>query len=410
MRISPISGSISYLSAPSIDLDDRRCRHGNRLHPARSIRVTSIREVQRLFHKALDDTSARERPRPELEECRRSGGWVWLDIADPQPAEIWELAAEFGLDPLSIEDVLDTTLLPKVDDHDRYLFVVLHGVVTAEETRLSTTELDFFIGSDFLLTVHTGPVFSVDWVADHITDTDYLTTAGPGGVAAMIAEFGIRRYLPLLEILDDRLDGLEAAALEGDPRVLSESQALRRDVVVLRRVLGPQRDVLARLSHVGFDLLGIPARRLFADVYDHHFRLVESLDSARTLLGSVLETYRGVVADRTNEIMKVLTVFSAILLPLSLIAGLWGMNFARVPGATWHDGFFWLLGSMGLLAAGLWVYFVRRGFVGGPRLRELPRAVGLSLVNLGSAPIRAISRQVGSSAAAVQAERESDSP
>lgn len=364
--------------------------------------------MQRLFYKASDDAPARERPRAELEDCRRSGGWIWLDITDPQPSEIWEVGAEFGLDPLSMEDVLDTSLLPKVDDHERYLFVVLHGVVTAEETRLSTTELDFFIGADFLLTMHSGPVFSVDWVADHITSTEYLTTAGPGGVAAMIAEFGIRRYLPLLEILDDRLDGLEAAALEGDPRVLSESQALRRDVVVLRKVLGPQRDVLSRLSHVGFDLLGVSARRLFADVYDHHFRLVESLDSARTLLGSVLETYRGVVADRTNEIMKVLTVFSAVLLPLSLVAGLWGMNFAAVPGATWDDGFFWLLGAMGVLAVGLWLYFVRRGFVGGPKLRELPRAVGLSLVSIGSAPLRAISRQVGYSVSGPVAESEKE--
>lgn len=348
--------------------------------------------MQRLFHKATADPRPRERPSAELDSSRSEDGWIWLDILGPTPDEMWELGRQFGLDPFSIEDVLDFALLPKVDDHDRYLFVVLHGVVVGDESRLKTTELDFFIGSDFLITVHQDPVVNVDWIAEQITSSDSLALDGPAALAAVLAESGVRRYLPLLDALEKRLDQLEDAALEGDPTVLGEAQALRRDVILLRRILGPQRDVLARLSQVGFEVLGQTARRNFADVYDHHFRLVESLDSARALLGSVLETYRGAVADRTNEIMKVLTVFSAILMPLALVTGMWGMNFAQLPATDLDHGFYWLLGIMGVVALGLWLYFVRRGFVGGPRLRDLPKAVGLSLVNIGTAPLRAVTR------------------
>jgi Mg2+ and Co2+ transporter CorA len=159
---------------------------------------------------------------------------------------------------------------------------------------------------------------------------------------------------------------------------------------VLRRILGPQREVVRSLSQALSPLFDDPIRRAFADVYDHSFRLVETLDSARALLGAVMDTYRGAVAERTNEVMKVLTVFSAILLPLGLIAGLWGMNFAEIPGSAWRWGFVALLGAMAAFAVGLWVYFVRRGFVGGPKLRDLPKAVGLGLVQIGTAPLRIV--------------------
>jgi magnesium transporter len=159
---------------------------------------------------------------------------------------------------------------------------------------------------------------------------------------------------------------------------------------VLRRVLGPQRDVLRQLAWSNSPVIGESARRSFSDVYDHHFRLVESLDAGRALLAAVLDTYRGAVAERTNEVMKVLTVFSAILLPLGLIAGLWGMNFSEIPASGWRWGFVALLGLMAVLATGLWVSFARRGFVGQPKLRDLPKSVGLGLIHIGAAPLRIV--------------------
>jgi len=342
-----------------------------------------------MFHQPVGDV-VQEFNLHHLDAAVRDGGWIWLDLTNPGEQEIRDLGRQFGFDPLSIQDVLDVTLLPKMDEHGTYMFVVLHGISTDEAGRLTTEEIDFFIRPDLLITAHRSPNAAVDWVAENLTKSDQLTIGGPPGIAAAIAEASSRRYLPLLDALDERIETMEEDAIAGDPRILGDSQALRRDVILLRRTLGPQREVVRALSRSPSPLFNDETRRSFADVYDHYFRLVESLDAARALLAGVMETYRGAVAERTNEVMKVLTVFSAVLLPLGLIAGLWGMNFADVPGSGWRWGFVGLLGMMTAIAVGLWVYFARRGFVGGPKLRDLPKAVGLGLVQVGTAPLRVV--------------------
>ena len=237
-------------------------------------------------------------------------------------------------------------------------------------------------------TSHTGPAGRIAQLFINSKLTPLVIVASILlGLAAVIAEASSRRYFPLLDALEERIEALEDHAITADPHLLTESQALRRDVILLRRILGPQRDVMRQLSQSMSPVLE-PAVRAFGDVYDHYFRLVEALDAGRGLLGGVLDTYRGAVAERTNEVMKVLTVFSAILLPLGLIAGLWGMNFSDLPGSGSEWGFVVLLGVMATIAVGLWVYFARLGFVGEPKLRDLPKSVGLGLVHIGRAPLR----------------------
>lgn len=349
--------------------------------------------MQRIFHCGPGESTLVERPTYDLITCRREGGWVWLDLTEPTSDEIWEVGRQFDLDRLSIEDVLDVTIFPKVDHHDDYLFVVLHGVVTGEGARLRTTEVDMFIGADFLITTHMDPVAGVGLIADRVTTSPELGAGNPALLAAAIAESGSRRYLPLLDTLDERIEELEDLAVAAEPVTLGEAQALRRDVIVLRRIVGPQREVLRHLSQARSPVVDHRAERAFADTYDHYFRLVESLDSNRALLGSVIELYRGAVAERANEVMKVLTVFSAILLPLGLIAGIWGMNFANIPAADRTWGIFAVIAVMAVIASGLWAYFARRGFVGGPKLGDLPKAVGLGVVHIGTAPLRAVTRR-----------------
>lgn len=345
--------------------------------------------MQRLFHKADPAGPLVERPADELAAARSEGGWVWLDTIGAGPGTVAEVGTAFAFDPVALEDVLEEVHFPKVDDYGDYLFIVLHGLAARGE-RLSTSELDAFVGPDFLVTFHDTDQPGLTWLIDNALRNPVFSEGGPDRLIARLAETGGRRYLPLLDSLDDRIEELEEAAVLADPQVIPHVQALRRDVILLRRILGPQREVLFSLSREGMPHVGAAARRRFADVYDHHYRLVESLDAARSLLGSVLETYRGSVAERLNEILKVLTVFTAILLPLSLIAGIYGMNFDYMPELRWRWAYFAVLGVMALLAVGLWGYFARRGFIGGPRLRQLPKALGLGLVSLATAPIRTV--------------------
>lgn len=318
------------------------------------------------------------------------GEWVWVDVDSEAPEAIKALGERYELDPHSVEESFASTNLPLVEEHLDEIFVVLHGFGTDAGGRLATPEIDVFIGETFLITIRDGERTTFEQVRQRIDAEGGLPVSSPAGLLAYMALLSGRRHAPLIQELERQVDALEEMSLAGDPQTVVEVHALRRDVIYLRRALGPQFDVYEDLSESTHPAVDDGARHLFARAANQHRRSLDALEAGRALLGSVLETYHGAVADQTNEIMRVLTVFSAVLLPLSLIAGIWGMNFARMPGAEAPRGFWLLIGVMLLLALGIWVYFARRGFIGAPRLRELPRAVGLGLFALGTAPIRVV--------------------
>jgi magnesium transporter len=229
-------------------------------------------------------------------------------------------------------------------------------------------------------------------------DPALLDRYGVSSAAALLALFSRaagRQILPLIDELEERIDGLEDLAFEGDPRTLTEAHILRRELITLRRIVGRQRDIMEYLSTSVNEVVA-GDQTAFMIATENAGRLVDALESGRGLLGSVLDTYRGAVADQTNEIIRLLTVFSAILLPLTLIAGILGMNFDFIPTADQEWGFWGSVAGMAVIAIGLWIYFATRGFVGRPRLRELPKAVGLGLIQVGTAPVRALASGVGS--------------
>jgi magnesium transporter len=326
------------------------------------------------------------------------GRWVWVDVVGEPPETLRAIGEHYGLDPSSIEESFSTSNLPLVEEHLNEVFIVLHGLTTGTGGRLSTPEIHLFIGVGFLITIRDGERASIELIKDRIAEEGDIPVSSPAGLLAFLAHSSGRQYAPLIQELERQVDSLEELSIQGDPQAVVEIHALRRDVIFLRRALAPQFDVYDDLSESTHPAIDDEARKLFARVANQHRRSLESLEAGRALLGSVLETYRGAVADQTNEIMRVLTVFSAILLPLTLIAGIWGMNFARIPGSDEPRGFWLLLGLMLLLAAGVWIYFTRRGFIGAPRLRELPKAVGIGLFTIGTAPIRVVAdgiRQLG---------------
>ena len=255
--------------------------------------------------------------------------------------------------------------------------------LAADETdRLHTVEYDAFLGRGYLVTLHGEDLPAFAWGRDHVTSPGSLAGGGPDQLFARISEAGALRFQPLVDGLAERIEDLEDRAVAADHGVLVEVQALRRDALVLRQVVTGQRDAHRALARD--DLIGIGRRAAMrlGHVYDDFYRLTELVDTSRSLLSNVMEAYRGAVAERTNEVMKVLTVFASIVLPLSLIAGIYGMNFANMPELDWRWGYFGALALMATFGLGLWIYFARRGFVGSPRLRRVPRAVGRGLVDL----------------------------
>lgn len=318
------------------------------------------------------------------------GVWAWVDLIAETPDTIRAVGSVFGLDVHAIEESIAETSLPIVEEHLNEVFVVLHGFTVDEGHELQTPEIDVFIGERFLVTVRSRELPGIEQAKERLALEGGLPVNSPAGLIAFLTRGAGSRYTSLIPELERQVDSLEEMAFQGDPRTAAEGHALRRDVIYLRRALGPQFDVIEDLSESTHRAIDAEARLMFARVAGQYRRGLESLESGRALLGTIMETYRGAVADQTNEIMRVLTVFSAILLPLTLIAGLWGMNFADIPGAHQPTGFWVIVGIMALLAVGVWIYFARRGFIGAPRLRDLPKAVGLGLFTIGTAPIRAV--------------------
>ncbi len=337
--------------------------------------------MQYLFHIAAGSDRAEPIEIEALEAVRASGGWLWLDVVEFSAEEAFAVSRAFGFDPIAMEDVTDLAEFPKVDDYEDHAFVVAHGVAP-DPDRLHTSEYNAFIGFGHLVTFHREDLPEFLWVRDRVVEPGWLAGSGPDQVFARVAEAGARRFQPLVEGLEERVLDVEARAVAGDHTVIGEVQALRRDALTLRKIVGPLRDTFMRLGIEQLAGVGERARLRCLSVRDHYFRIAESLDTAQAVLGAVLETYRSTVAERTNEVMKVLTVFTAILLPLSLIAGIYGMNFAHMPELVWRLGYVWALGLMLVVAFTLWVYFARRRFVGGPRLGQAPRVVGKGLADL----------------------------
>lgn len=346
--------------------------------------------MQRLVH--IADDGARRRL-DHLDDAP-SDGWLWLDVADPKDVDLTALAKMLGLDRVSTEDLFEDQS-PRFEVLDSYWLVIVHALALDSE-RLRTVEVDLLVSDRWLVTVHEESVSSIDFVESQILDRTF-TADNPHHLAVRLVEFVGERYLLLLDDLDAQILDLEDQAVEGDPSVLPDIHALRRDVGVLRRVLVPQRRMLDVLGRRDFGLSD-RTRRDLSDALDHHVRLVDSLDSAHQMVATVLDTYRGATAEKMNEVMKVLTVFSALFMPLTFLAGIYGMNFDNMPELAKEWAYPACLGAMVVIALSLWVYFVRRGFIGGPTIRELARPakaagrVGRGLASAAATPLRVTSR------------------
>ncbi len=336
--------------------------------------------------------------------------WVWIDVTAPTVELAVELGERFDLPGVAVEDAVDRDLYPKWEDHGASLLAVFHLPI-GEDQRVATAPLVCIAGARFLLTFHAAEHSALEWLITVATGEAGVVEGGPDRMLARVAELCAREFHPLIEGFEVAFDSLEDRALEAEAEVLADTQALRRDAGVLRSVLGTEREVLRGLSGHDTPLLTTESRARLRDSYDRHHRHVEELDAARMMLSTVVDTYRGVVAERTNDVMKVLTVFAAIVMPLTLIAGIYGMNFEHMPELGHRWAYPAVLTLMATIAIGLWISFARRGYIGSPSVARLPHGVGRGLHHLVAAPSRtlgALATRVPSGTRAPSAPQEAD--
>jgi magnesium transporter len=294
-----------------------------------------------------------------------NGGSVWVDLEGPTPEEAEILSRVFGFHPLAIEDCWHEPQHPKVDDYGEYLFIVVHGVrdETADDV-FDTHELNIFLGRNYLVTFHTFNSRSVDALKANLHRHSHLMARGMDFMLHQIMDRVIDNYFPKLEIIEEKIDDIETAVLtDARPELLTRIFDLRRTVAHLRRVAIQEREVLIQMSRGDFEFVSEKAQVYYKDIYDHLFRIVEVADNHRETLGVMVQVYVSMVSNQLNHTMRVLTVIATLMLPLTVITGIYGMNFEFMPELHWRFGYPLVLFVMAIVAGGMLVYFRRRNWL-----------------------------------------------
>jgi magnesium transporter len=297
---------------------------------------------------------------------RSKAGVLWVDLPEDDPEGPSLLHDLFGFHALAIEDCLNGRVdTPKIDDYEDYLFIVAQSVAYAGRgERLDLTEVDIFLGPNYVVTSRQKPVASVDELFATASTNPHLLSRGADFLAHTILDGLVDLLLPAVEEMDEHLDDLEQRVLERpDKALLPEVLLLKRNTLRLRRSILPERDLVNRLSRGEFGLIRQEALIFYRDVYDHIVRVEEMLDGLRDLADGALSSYLSAVNNRMNEVMKAMSVVAVIFLPLTLIASVFGTNLDYSPfGLTLKAGFWLMLAFMFSIAGIMIVYFRRRGW------------------------------------------------
>lgn len=291
---------------------------------------------------------------------------LWVDIENPTQETIEPvLETRFKFHELAAEDSLSANTLPKYDSFPDYDFFIFRNAdidLRAHGSR--THKLAAFLGAHFLFTIHREPISAIHDVWARLPSDKRLLANGPDFVLYSIVDEMVDANFPLLEGIEECVDDLQESIFENArPSHLDELLHLKRDINVMRRISLPQRELMNQISRGDAKFVQRDHLIYFRDVYDHMFRISETIDLERDMMSGTMEAYLSVVANRTNEIMKVLTVFSAIMLPLTLIAGIYGMNFEHMPELHWRYGYWYALSLMGVTAFLMLIWFGRKGWL-----------------------------------------------
>ncbi|HSQ23976.1 MAG TPA: magnesium/cobalt transporter CorA [Pyrinomonadaceae bacterium] len=310
---------------------------------------------------------------PEL--LKEETSVIWVDMPEPTEADDRILLDVFRFHPLTVEDCRENRHYPKIEEFPDYLYFIVHGVTAnTNPDRFNTIELDGFLGPNYVITYHHEMFRSINNVRKQLSTSPVACQRGPAFLLHQILDQIVDYYSPVLDDFDERIDELERnifSLKQPNNAILGDIMELKRSVLRLRRISAKQMDIFYRMSRGEVHLIPQPMLPFYRDIYDHLIRVTDLAENYRDLLSGALEAYLSVVSNRMNEIMKVLTIFSAIMLPLTFIAGLYGMNFDNLPELHWAYSYFVVLGIMLFVALGMLYLFWRRGWIGGGPTKEL---------------------------------------
>lgn len=303
----------------------------------------------------------------EIGELRMGGRKLWVDVQGlGDEGLLRQLADLFAIHPLALEDVVHVPIRPKAESYEHNLFIVTRMLRQGDGDPFDVEQVSLLIGRDYVLTFQETYGDVLDPVRHRLKirnsrvrshSSDYL--------GYVILDTIIDAYYPVVERVGDWIEILEERVLtEASPETLRELNSMKTQLMKLRRTIAPQRQAVNALKLGEHELMSEYVRLHLRDTHDHIVQLAEGVEQARELVNGLMNTYLTVVSNRMNEVMKTLTIVASIFIPLTFMAGIYGMNFEHMPELGVHWAYPLLLGSMAVVATGMVVYFWRKGWIG----------------------------------------------
>ena len=325
---------------------------------AESVKITVI---------DYDESSFEQKDITNIEECypfKNKPTVSWINVDGIHEVEIIEkIGKNYGIHPLLLEDVLNTEQRPKIEDFDDYLFLVLKMLSFDEERRgVNTEQVSLILGPNYVISFQEreGDVFNA--VRDRIRNAKgRIRRMGADYLAYALLDSIVDSYFLILERIGDRIEGLEEDLISNPgEKTLQTIHHLKREMIFLRRSIWPLREVISGISRKESNLIKESTEIFLRDVYDHTIQVIDTIESFRDTVSGMLDIYLSSLSNRMNEVMKVLTIFASIFIPLTFVAGIYGMNFSNMPELGWKWGYFGALAIMAGIGISMLFYFKKK--------------------------------------------------
>jgi magnesium transporter len=337
--------------------------------PPGTLAYVGEKKVEKVLITVFDYYSERyeEKELKSIEECfsyKESPNVTWINIDGIHQVEIMEkIGNHFGIHPLILEDILNTRQRPKMDDLEDYVYLVLKMLTYNEEDDVIDAEqTSIILGQKFVISFQEkeGDVFEP--IRERIRkNKGRIRKRGADYLAYALLDSVIDNYFKILEKIGERIEFLEEELVENpSTKTLQEIYGLKREMIFLRKSTWPLREVISELGRGESSLIKESTGIYLRDVYDHTIQVIDTVETFRDMLSGILEVYLSSISNRMNEVMKVLTIIATIFIPLTFLAGVYGMNFRYMPELEWHQGYFAVLFLMVIVGIVMVIYFRKK--------------------------------------------------
>ncbi|MEW5894751.1 MAG: magnesium/cobalt transporter CorA [Candidatus Omnitrophota bacterium] len=303
----------------------------------------------------------------DIEECfclRDKASITWINIDGVHDCDlIQKIDAHFNIHPLILEDIVAVNQRPKFDDFEQYMFIAMKMIYWGKETNaVESEQVSLIIGPNYVISFQEKPGDVFEGIRERLrTGKGRVRKMGADYLGYCLLDAVVDNYFLVLEKFDDQVEELdEQIKTEANGGVSRDLHVLKRNLIFLKKQVWPLRELLAAVLRSESRLVKKSTHIYFRDLYDHTVQVVDTIETFREMMAGMNDVYLSMISHRMNEVMKVLTMFASIFIPLTFIAGVYGMNFSYMPELNWKWGYFLALGIMAFVAAGMLVYFKRK--------------------------------------------------